>query len=92
MPTDRVQRPTNKNKRGTDRTHLLLATTSPGTSGGLIVPHGRCPTASVVQVERSDSCCAVLILTTESPTENSAPLILALKVQTTGPGTHLYGR
>ena len=77
--------PTYKNKRGTDRTHLLPATTSPGASGGLIVPHRRCPTASVVQVARSDSCCAVLILTTASPTENSAPLILALTVQTTGP-------
>ena len=77
--------PTHKNKRGTDRTHPLPATTSPGASGGLIVPHRRCPTASVVQVARSDSCCAVLILTTASPTENSAPLILALTVQTTGP-------
>ena len=76
--------PTHKNKRGTDRTHPLPATTSPGASGGLIVPHRRCPTASVVQVARSDSCCAVLILTTASPTENSAPLILALTVQTTG--------
>ena len=63
----------------------LTAATSPGASGGLIVPHRRCPTASVVQVARSDSCCAVLILTTASPTENSTPLILALTVQTTGP-------
>ena len=77
--------PTHKKKRGTDRTYLLPATTSPGTSGGLIVPHRRCPTASVVQVARSDSCCAVLILITASPTENSTPLILALTVQTTGP-------
>ena len=77
--------PTHKNKRGTGRTYLLPATTSPGASGGFIVPHRRCPTASVVQVERSDSCCALLILTTASPTENSTPLILALTVQTTGP-------
>ena len=42
--------PIHKNKRGTDRTHLLPATTSPGASGGSIVPHGHCPTASVVQV------------------------------------------
>ena len=31
--------PTHKKKRGTDRTYLLPATTSPGASGGLIVPH-----------------------------------------------------
>jgi hypothetical protein len=31
--------PTHKNKRGTDRTHLLPATTSPGASGGFIVLH-----------------------------------------------------
>ena len=35
--------PTHKNKRGTDRTHLLPATTSPGASGGLIVPHCHLP-------------------------------------------------
>jgi len=62
--------PTYKNKRGTGRTHLLPATTSPGASGGLIVPHGHCPTGSVVQVARSDSCCALLILTpTATPQE-----------------------
>ena len=62
--------PTHKNKRGTDRTHLRSATTSPGASGGLIVPHGHCLTASVVQVARSDSCCALLILTpTATPQE-----------------------
>ena len=66
--------PTHKNKRGTDRTHLLPATTSPGASGGLIVPHGHCPTASVVQVARSDSCCALLILTpTATPQEPKPP-------------------
>ena len=31
--------PTHKNKRGTDRTHPLTAATSPGASGGFIVPH-----------------------------------------------------
>ena len=66
--------PIHKNKRGTDRTHLLPATTSPGASGGLIVPHGHCPTASVVQIARSDSCCALLILTpTATPQEPKPP-------------------
>ena len=66
--------PTHKNKRGTDRAHLLPATTSPGASGGLIVPHGHCPTASVVQVARSDSCCTLLILTpTATPQKHKPP-------------------
>ena len=65
--------PTHKNKRGTDRTHLLPATTSPGASGGLIVPHGHCPTASVVQVARSDSCCALLILTPTATPQKPKP-------------------
>ncbi len=65
--------PTHKNKRGTDRTHLLPATTSPGASGGLIVPHGHCPTASVVQVARSDSCCALLILTPAATPQEPKP-------------------
>ena len=65
--------PTYKNKRGTDRTHLLPATTSPGASGGLIVPHGHCPTASVVQVARSDSCCALLILTPAATPQEPKP-------------------
>ena len=65
--------PTHKNKRGNDRTHLLPATTSPGASGGLIVPHGHCPTASVVQVARSDSCCALLILTPAATPQEPKP-------------------
>ena len=66
--------PTHKKKRGTDRTYLLPATTSPGASGGLIVPHGHCPTASVVQVARSDSCCTLLILTpTATPQKHKPP-------------------
>ena len=65
--------PIHKNKRGTDRTHLLPATTSPGASGGLIVPHGHCPTASVVQVARSDSCCALLILTPTATPQKPKP-------------------
>ena len=65
--------PIHKNKRGTDRTHLLPATTSPGASGGLIVPHGHCPTASVVQVARSDSCCALLILTPAATPQEPKP-------------------
>ena len=65
--------PTHKNKRGTDRAHLLPATTSPGASGGLIVPHGHCPTASVVQVARSDSCCALLILTPAATPQEPKP-------------------
>ena len=65
--------PTHKNKRGTDRAHLLPATTSPGASGGLIVPHGHCPTASVVQVARSDSCCTLLILTPTATPQKPKP-------------------
>jgi len=65
--------PIHKNKRGTDRTHLLPATTSPGASGGLIVPHGHCPTASVVQVARSDSCCTLLILTPTATPQKPKP-------------------
>ena len=65
--------PIHKNKRGTDRAHLLPATTSPGASGGLIVPHGHCPTASVVQVARSDSCCTLLILTPTATPQKPKP-------------------
>ena len=65
--------PIHKNNRGTDRAHLLPATTSPGASGGLIVPHGHCPTASVVQVARSDSCCTLLILTPTATPQKPKP-------------------
>ena len=73
LPTDRVQCPNTQEQTRNWHTEPLTATTSPGASGGLIVPHGHCPTASVVQVARSDSCCTLLILTPTATPQKPKP-------------------